>query len=60
MAEGNVKALDGRKVRIPIVVRLAGTNAEVGRQILRDFNHPSVVSAKTMLEAATRAVEATG
>lgn len=40
-----------------LVVRLDGTNAEEGRAILTEANHPSVVAAATMAEAATTAVE---
>ncbi len=40
-----------------LVVRLDGTNAEEGRAILTEADHPSVVSAPTMSEAAETAVE---
>lgn len=40
-----------------LVVRLDGTNAEEGRQILQEADHPNVVPAATMQEAAQRAVE---
>ena len=43
--------------RVPIVVRLDGTNAEEGRRILAEANHPRIVPAATMLEAAERAAE---
>lgn len=60
VAEGIVDALSRLEVKVPIVVRLAGTNVEAGRKILFDFKHPKVVSTTTMLEAANEAVEATG
>jgi succinyl-CoA synthetase beta subunit len=60
VAEGIVNALSRLEVKVPIVVRLAGTNAEAGRKILFDFNHPRVISSTTMSEAASEAVEATG
>jgi succinyl-CoA synthetase beta subunit len=44
-------------VKVPIVVRLDGTNAEEGRAILRAANHEKIVPAATMLEAAAKAVE---
>ncbi|HVL52356.1 MAG TPA: ADP-forming succinate--CoA ligase subunit beta [Actinomycetota bacterium] len=59
VAEGVVDALGAVVVDIPIVVRLAGTNAEAGRRILDRAGHPMLVSAQTMLEAAEKAVEAT-
>ena len=40
-----------------LVVRLDGTNAEEGRRILEEADHPNVVSAPTMQDAAARAVE---
>lgn len=43
-----------------LVVRLDGTNAEQGRQILSDANHPAVIPAAKMLDAARRAVELAG
>jgi len=61
VAEGILGALDRVDVRVPIVVRLDGTNAEEGRRILAEANHPRIVSADTMLEGAKRAAElATG
>jgi succinyl-CoA synthetase beta subunit len=39
------------------VVRLDGTNAAEGRDILEQAGHPRIVPAATMLEAARRAVE---
>jgi succinyl-CoA synthetase beta subunit len=61
VAEGILGALDRVDVRVPIVVRLDGTNAEEGRRILAQANHPRIVTADTMLEGARRAAElATG
>lgn len=59
VAAGVVDALGRVEVKVPIVVRLAGTNAEEGRRILGDAGHPQVVPVTTMLEAAEKAVEAT-
>jgi succinyl-CoA synthetase beta subunit len=39
-----------------LVVRLDGTNAEEGRRILTEADHPNVVPAATMEEAAAEAV----
>ncbi len=59
VAEGVVDALGAVEVKVPIVVRLAGTNAEEGRRILSLAGHPRLVPVGTMLEAAEKAVEAT-
>lgn len=57
VAEGIIDALGRLDVRVPIVVRLDGTNAEQGRKMLADAPHPKLVSAETMLDAARKAVE---
>jgi succinyl-CoA synthetase beta subunit len=55
VAKGILETLERVTPRVPIVVRLDGTNAEEGRQILAEANHPKIVPAATMLEAAERA-----
>jgi succinyl-CoA synthetase beta subunit len=57
VAQGILEALGRVDARVPIVVRLDGTNAEEGRRILEEAGHPRIVPAATMLEAAARAVE---
>jgi succinyl-CoA synthetase beta subunit len=57
VAEGILSALSRLDVRVPIVVRLDGTNAEQGRKMLIDAPHPKLVPAETMLGAANTAVE---
>jgi succinyl-CoA synthetase beta subunit len=62
VAEGILEALErlGDKVQVPLVVRLDGTNAEEGRELLAKSPSDKVVSAATMLDAAARAVELAG
>jgi len=57
VAQGVLEALNRVEARVPIVVRLDGTNAEEGRRILQEAAHPGIVPATTMLEAARMAVE---
>jgi succinyl-CoA synthetase beta subunit len=58
VAKGIIAAIDKLgDVKVPIVVRLDGTNAEEGRAILQKAAHPKIVPAATMLEAAAKAVE---
>jgi succinyl-CoA synthetase beta subunit len=57
VAKGILEALRRVTPEVPLVVRLDGTNAEEGRAILAGANHPSIVSAPTMLEAAQRAAD---
>lgn len=54
VARGILEALGTLEVKVPIVVRLAGTHAEEGRALL---NNSPLISAETMQEAAQRIVE---
>ncbi|MEO1057074.1 MAG: ADP-forming succinate--CoA ligase subunit beta [Actinomycetota bacterium] len=58
VAKGIVEAMSRVDLRAPIVIRLDGTNAEEGRQILLDAGIPEekLRSEPTMLEAALAAV----
>ena len=55
LATGVVEAARELEVKAPIVVRMEGTNVELGRQILRDSGLNFTV-AHTMKEAAEKAV----
>ena len=58
VARGILAALDQLDMsRYPIVVRLDGTNAEEGRQILADAGRENIHPEATMLDGARRAVE---
>ncbi|MER6199635.1 ADP-forming succinate--CoA ligase subunit beta [Streptomyces sp. NPDC001586] len=62
VANGIVQALQllkdkGEEVTKPLVVRLDGNNAELGRKILSDANHPLVQRVDTMDGAADKAAE---
>lgn len=59
VATGIVEALHRVQLRAPIVIRLDGTNAEEGRQILGDAGiaESRLSTYPTMLEAARAAVE---
>ena len=55
VARGILTALDEVKPKVPMVVRLVGTNAEEGRQLLAQAN---MITAETLAEAAQKAVAA--
>jgi succinyl-CoA synthetase beta subunit len=57
VARGILTALDEVKPKVPMVVRLVGTNAEEGRQLLAQAN---MITAETLAEAAQKAVAAAG
>ena len=60
VANGIVEALDRVDIGSPIVIRLDGTNAEAGREILADHLSDRLVAEPTMLDAARRAVALAG
>ena len=55
VAQGVVQA--AKDLRVPLVVRLAGTNVEEGRRIIRDCGLP-IIPADTLAEAAQTVVAA--
>ncbi|MGE0383489.1 MAG: malate--CoA ligase subunit beta [Gammaproteobacteria bacterium] len=57
VAQGIVQALEKAPLAVPLVVRLAGTNVEQGRRILRQSGLP-IIAAETLAQAATSAVQA--
>ncbi len=63
IAEGVVQAVKSIDLKVPLIVRLSGTNVEQGRKILEESGLP-IIMAETLKEAADKAVaawkEATG
>ena len=57
LAQGVVDAARELSVNIPLVVRMQGTNVELGRKILADSGL-AIISAETMAEAAEKIVRA--
>ncbi|HEX4493291.1 MAG TPA: ADP-forming succinate--CoA ligase subunit beta [Acidimicrobiia bacterium] len=57
VANGIVQALGEVDIASPIVIRLDGTNADLGREILKSHESDRLVSKATMIEAARAAVE---
>jgi len=55
LAQGVVDAARELSIQVPLVVRMQGTNVELGRQILADSGLP-IISAETMAEAAEKIV----
>jgi succinyl-CoA synthetase beta subunit len=55
VARGILVALDEVKPKVPMVVRLVGTNAEEGRKLLSDAK---MITADTLADAAQKAVNA--
>jgi succinyl-CoA synthetase beta subunit len=60
VAEGILEALKQVEAKVPIVVRLDGTNAEEGRRILAEAAHPRIVPVATMDAAAEEAARLAG
>jgi malate-CoA ligase subunit beta len=57
VAQGVVQAARDIQMKVPLVVRLAGTNVEEGRRIVRESGLP-IITAETLSEAAERVVAA--
>jgi len=60
VANGIVTALERVEIGAPMVIRLDGTNAQEGREILKKVESERVISSPTMLDAARKAVELAG
>jgi len=59
IAEGVVAAVKEVGLKVPLVVRLEGTNVELGKQILRD-SKLNVIPADDLDDAAQKIVKAVG
>ena len=59
IAEGIIQAVQEVGLTIPVVVRLEGTNVELGRQILADSDL-SIITANDLADAARKVVEVAG
>jgi succinyl-CoA synthetase beta subunit len=59
IAEGVIAAVRQVKLRVPLVVRMKGTNEDLGRQLLQASGLP-IISADNMAEAAQKIVAAVG
>ena len=57
LAQGVVDAANEIKIKVPLVVRLAGTNFEEGKKILENSGL-KIISANDLSDAAKKVVEA--
>ncbi|MHC4137582.1 MAG: ADP-forming succinate--CoA ligase subunit beta [Planctomycetota bacterium] len=57
IAEGVLEAVQAVQLKVPLVVRLEGTNVERGRALLEESGL-TIITARDMSEAARKAVEA--
>ena len=57
IATGVITACKAVNLNVPLVVRMKGTNEELGKKMLAESGLP-IISADTMAEAATKIVEA--
>ena len=58
LAQGVVDAAKETNLSVPLVVRLAGTNVELGKEILKKSNL-KIISASNLADAAKKIVEVT-
>jgi succinyl-CoA synthetase beta subunit len=59
IAEGVIGAVEEIGVEVPVVVRLEGNNAELGRQVLAESGF-NIITATSLTDAAQQAVKAVG
>ena len=59
IANGIVAAIQEVGIQIPIVVRLEGTNVELGKEILNHSNL-NIISVDSLTDAATKSVNLAG
>ncbi len=59
IANGVVEAVKDVGLQVPLVVRLEGTNVELGRRIIEEAGIPGIQSATDMRDGARKIVEAT-
>ncbi len=57
IAEGVIAACKAVNLSVPLVVRMKGTNEDIGKKLLKESGLP-IISADTMAEAATQIVAA--
>ena len=57
VAEGIIQAVEKIELKVPVVVRLSGTNVELGRKMIEDSGL-QLIMAETLKEAADQAVAA--
>jgi succinyl-CoA synthetase beta subunit len=57
VAKGIIEASKQIEIKVPIVVRLDGTNSEEGLKLLDEADVPNLTVEKTMLGAAEKVVE---
>ena len=58
LAQGVVEAAKESNLKLPLVVRLAGTNVELGKEILKK-SKLKIISADNLSDAAKKIVEVT-
>lgn len=58
VANGILTAYNEVNPDVPMVIRLQGTNAKEGNEIINNANIPNIISAETLTEAAQKAVAA--
>ncbi len=56
IAKGLIEAFSNMDVRVPVVIRLTGTNEDLGKKMLEESGLP-LVTASTMAEGAKKAIE---
>jgi len=56
LAEGVIHACKEQQIKIPIIVRMEGTNVEEGKRLLKE-SHLKIITAEDLKKAAELAVD---
>jgi succinyl-CoA synthetase beta subunit len=57
LAQGIVEACKQDPLRVPLIVRMEGTNVDIGKNILKE-SKLNIITADTMADGAEQAVQA--
>ena len=60
IANGIIEATQKTAVKVPLIIRLDGTNAEEAAQLLKKVNIDNIISASDLGDGAKKAVAAAG
>jgi len=58
IAQAIIKAVNIKKINIPIVVRLDGTNSDKGMKLLQESNLPNIINAHSLEDGASKSIKA--
>jgi len=58
IAQAIIQAVNIKKINMPIIVRLDGTNSDEGMRLLQKSNLPNIINAHSLEDGASKAIQA--